>query len=98
MGRVYGPDLMLEIMTRTNGTEHRHFIFGGGEGVVDLLVLKLSKSFPKLRFVGKMTPPFRPLNQQEDEELANLILKSNVIGKLFELLVVLHQDIVKQHM
>ena len=67
--RVYGPDLMLEVFRRSEETGHRHFLFGGGEGVVETLAEKLQEQFPKVKIVGKVTPPFRPLNDEEEADL-----------------------------
>ena len=36
-GRVYGPDLMLACCERSIATQYRHFFYGGGDGVADLL-------------------------------------------------------------
>lgn len=65
--RVYGPDLMLEVFRQSERSGHRHYLFGGGEGVADTLAGKLKERFPGVRIVGINTPPFRPL--EEDEEL-----------------------------
>ena len=35
MGRVYGPELMLEVCRRSLQTGHTHFIYGGAPGVAD---------------------------------------------------------------
>jgi N-acetylglucosaminyldiphosphoundecaprenol N-acetyl-beta-D-mannosaminyltransferase len=73
MGRVYGPDLMLEVMEKSCVSKQRHFLFGGGDGVVNQLAGKLSEKFPDVSIVGKVTPPFRPLTNQEEDELLELI-------------------------
>lgn len=70
MGRVYGPDLMLRVCeySRTRGITH--FLYGGAEGVAPQLKSRLEERFPGLRVVGTCTPPFRPLNQEEETRLA----------------------------
>ncbi len=72
MGRVYGPDLMLGI-TGTCGPERGHFYFGGGDGVTTKLAEKLQQRFPGSRVVAQVTPPFRPLNPEEEQQLAATI-------------------------
>lgn len=67
--RVYGPDLMLEICRTGTSDRLRHFLFGGGEGVVDVLEKKLKGKFSQIEIVGKVTPPFRPLTEEEELEL-----------------------------
>lgn len=69
MGRVYGPDLMLRIFERTETAPQTHFLFGGGSGVVEQLELGLLSKYPGSLIVGKVTPPFRPLNEIEEAEL-----------------------------
>ena len=81
MGRVYGPDLMLRICEASRETPIRHYFFGGGEGVAGKLKASLQKRFPFLEVVGINTPPFRPLNEEEDEALIAEIrdLKPDII-------------------
>ena len=76
VSRVYGPDLMLNILARSNKENVKHFFYGGGEGVADLLKEKLEKKFPGIEIVGTFTPPFRPLTNDEEIEVRNLINNS----------------------
>lgn len=69
MDRVYGPDLMLEILARSQDSGHKHYLFGGSDGVVDLLAESLVRKFPQVNMVGKTTPPFRPLTDEEEQLL-----------------------------
>jgi len=73
MSRVYGPDLMLEVCAWSEKNPCRHFFYGGVEGVAELLMRKLKEKFPKLEVVGTYTPPFRPLNAEEEENLQEMI-------------------------
>ena len=73
MSRVYGPDLMLEVCSWSEKSGCRHFFYGGAEGVAPQLVDKLTVRFPKLQVVGTYTPPFRPLNPGEEQELQGQI-------------------------
>lgn len=70
MGRVYGPDLMLDTFRWTEQTGHSHFLFGGRPGVAEELRARLLERFPKVRIVGTYTPPFRPLDAAEERDLA----------------------------
>jgi N-acetylglucosaminyldiphosphoundecaprenol N-acetyl-beta-D-mannosaminyltransferase len=65
--RVYGPDLMRRISAAPSG--YRHFFYGGGEGVAELLKQKLERENPRLNVVGTLTPPFRSLTPAEDDEI-----------------------------
>jgi N-acetylglucosaminyldiphosphoundecaprenol N-acetyl-beta-D-mannosaminyltransferase len=69
MGRVYGPDLMLELCNQSVAKGYRHFLYGGRTGVAEQLRAELLRRFPGLNIVGTYTPPFRPLNAEEDAEL-----------------------------
>lgn len=71
--RVYGPDLMLEIFRATEGTEFRHFFYGGAPGVAEELKAKLEARFPGVTISGTYCPPFRPLKAEEDAQLAELV-------------------------
>ena len=73
MRRVYGPDLMLDICAWSESNPCRHFFFGGGPGVAERLAEKLKARFPKLEIAGTFTPPFRPLNAAEENDLREKI-------------------------
>lgn len=69
MARVYGPDLMLELCRRSVKNGATHFLYGGNDGVAQDLAAKLRSRFPGIRIVGAYTPPFRPLNRDEEAAL-----------------------------
>jgi N-acetylglucosaminyldiphosphoundecaprenol N-acetyl-beta-D-mannosaminyltransferase len=64
--RVYGPELMLAACQRSVEKGYRHFFYGGGPGVAEILATQLHARFPTLQVVGLDTPPFRPLTPVED--------------------------------
>jgi N-acetylglucosaminyldiphosphoundecaprenol N-acetyl-beta-D-mannosaminyltransferase len=70
MERVAGPDLMLEIFSRPEFANCRHFLYGGKQGVAEELRESLSKRFPWAHIVGTFTPPFRYLTVLEEESVA----------------------------
>ncbi len=69
MGRVYGPDLMLNLCEHSRAEGFTHFLYGGKPGVADDLRCTLETRFPGLCVVGTYTPPFRPLDEAERETL-----------------------------
>ena len=71
MGRVFGPDLMLEVCRRSVSSGHSHFLYGGMPGIAEALRENLECRFPGIRIAGTYTPPFRPLNLQEKTDLQN---------------------------
>jgi len=68
-GRVYGPDLMLEMF----GRGLRHFLYGASPGTVMRLATRLHAQFPRAAIVGTYSPPFRALTEQEEEDIAHRI-------------------------
>lgn len=75
ISRVYGPDLMLEIFKVSLFKGYTHFLYGGDIGIAEVLKTKLEDKFQAVRIVGTYTPPFRPLNAKEEEELQEKINK-----------------------
>src|SRR5882762_4126278 len=73
MGRVYGPDLMLRVCELSQARGFTHFFYGGGPGVAEELKRKMESRFPGIRIVGTFTPPFRPLTDGEETELAQIV-------------------------
>ena len=73
MSRVYGPDLMLEILGRSAAAGWTHFFYGGKEGVPELLAARLGELFPGLKVVGTYSPPFRDLTEAEVTEITSSI-------------------------
>jgi N-acetylglucosaminyldiphosphoundecaprenol N-acetyl-beta-D-mannosaminyltransferase len=73
MRRVYGPDLMLDVCAWSEKNPCRHFFFGGADGVADLLARKLKERFPKMEIMGTFTPPFRPLNSDEEKQFVETV-------------------------
>jgi N-acetylglucosaminyldiphosphoundecaprenol N-acetyl-beta-D-mannosaminyltransferase len=71
--RVYGPDLLLAVCARSAVTKQRHFFLGGAEGVADAMVDHLRNRFPGLHVAGTMSPPFRSLTPEEDDQLVESI-------------------------
>ena len=76
MSRVYGPDLMLDIMEISKQFSIRHFFYGGANGVAQELKQRLETRFPGIQIVGTYEPPFRALNSKEEKELAYLVAET----------------------
>ncbi len=73
VGRVYGPDLMLEMFAASQTRTCRHFFYGGAPGVAEELKARLEERFPGATVCGTYTPPFRPLNPVEETEFTERI-------------------------
>lgn len=73
--RVSGCDL-LDNFCRASGGTYRHFFYGGTPGAAQNLARTLQKKFG-IVVAGTYTPPFRPLAQEEEAELAALVEDSS---------------------
>ena len=75
MMQVTGPDLMLRVCEISAQRGYTHFFYGGDVGVADQLKANLEKRYPGLRVVGTYTPPFRPLNAEEQRQLQDSVAR-----------------------
>jgi N-acetylglucosaminyldiphosphoundecaprenol N-acetyl-beta-D-mannosaminyltransferase len=75
MGRVYGPDLMLELCKLSVNSGYKHYLYGGRLGVAERLAASLATRFPGIKIVGTYTPPFRRLNEDEENELIQVVAR-----------------------
>lgn len=71
--RVYGPDLMLDLMA-VRGL--RHFFYGGAGGVTTVLRQRMEARFPGVQIVGVHEPPFRPLTDAEFADLSRQVAEA----------------------
>jgi N-acetylglucosaminyldiphosphoundecaprenol N-acetyl-beta-D-mannosaminyltransferase len=69
--RVYGPELM-ETFCRETGATYRHFLYGGGPGTAERLADSLRKRYGT-NVVGTYCPPFRPLTEEEFQDVASRV-------------------------
>ncbi len=69
MNRVPGPDLMPAVCAEGVDRGWSHFLYGGAEGVADLLAERLRRRVPGLEIVGTYCPPFRSLTDAEEDEV-----------------------------
>lgn len=69
--RVYGPELM-ETFCRETGPTYRHFFYGGGPGTAERLAESLRERYG-IVVAGTFCPPFRPLAEDERENVTTLI-------------------------
>lgn len=73
MQRVFGPDLMLEIMGSTEFCDVVHFFCGGEDGVAEKLRDEMLRRFPWVKIAGTHAPPFRPMTTEDERELLDKI-------------------------
>jgi len=72
--RVYGPELMQRYCARSAERGLRVWLYGGrDQGALLQLALTLRRTHPGIKIVGGYSPPFRPLSEAEDEDIAEQI-------------------------
>lgn len=77
MERTTGPSLMGEIFKLSPKKGYRHYFYGSKEETLELLHQKLTKNYPGIQIAGMYSPPFRPMTEEEDEEIIKKINESN---------------------
>ena len=73
VGRVYGPDLMLELCERAARSGASCYYLGGAPGVAESLAAAMEARFPGLRTAGTLAPPFGIDPYRVDEELVRRV-------------------------
>ena len=71
--RVYGPDLMLDLFRHAERRGYRHFLYGSSNQTLERLRATLARRFPGASIVGWISPPFRPLSEDEDRAIISSI-------------------------
>lgn len=72
--RVAGMDLMPALMAAAAKANKSVFLIGSTTDIQQLIIEKASKELPDLRIAGAISPPFRPLSE---EEKANIVQEIN---------------------
>ncbi|HLF78778.1 MAG TPA: WecB/TagA/CpsF family glycosyltransferase [Dehalococcoidia bacterium] len=71
--RVYGPDAMLAFAEHGLQQGWRHFFYGGTPKSAEALQTRLQSKFPGLVVAGTYAPPFRPLTEDEKQDIVDQI-------------------------
>jgi N-acetylglucosaminyldiphosphoundecaprenol N-acetyl-beta-D-mannosaminyltransferase len=71
--RFYAPDLMLEVSRKAKERGYTFFLYGGAADAPDKIEEYLSKRFDGINVVGKYSPPFRALTEEEDDAVCDMI-------------------------
>ena len=67
--RIAAPDTLLALAEHSRETGYTFFLYGGAPDVVIAMKDSLERQFPHIRIVGVLSPPFRPLTEQEDRAI-----------------------------
>ena len=66
--KISGPDFMPLFCEQSVERGHRHFFYGGAEGVPERAAEALRARYPGMQIAGYHAPPFRELTAAEAEE------------------------------
>jgi N-acetylglucosaminyldiphosphoundecaprenol N-acetyl-beta-D-mannosaminyltransferase len=67
--RVCGLDVLPDLANRGRAQAARHYFYGGAEGVAEALAARLVDQYPGLIVAGYESPPFRPLTDDEAQDM-----------------------------
>jgi N-acetylglucosaminyldiphosphoundecaprenol N-acetyl-beta-D-mannosaminyltransferase len=71
--RFYAPDLMLEISSQAQQKNYTFFLYGGYPDAPDKMEAYLKERFDGIKVVGRCSPPFRSLTEEEDQAMCDMI-------------------------
>jgi N-acetylglucosaminyldiphosphoundecaprenol N-acetyl-beta-D-mannosaminyltransferase len=71
--RFYAPDLMLEAARKSKEYGYTFFLYGGSPGAPEKMEEYIEERCGGIRVVGKYSPPFRPLSDEEDQAVCDMI-------------------------
>lgn len=74
--RVYGPQLMENLLAAAAKKRISVGLFGGKPDILDRLLLRIQAKYPTISIVYTFSPPFRPLAAQENEAIIGKINES----------------------
>jgi len=75
--RTYGPDLLRDMCLLSERKSYTHYFYGGTQETSDLLAGKLREKYPKLKIVGRYSPPFRDSKALEESRIIDEINQAN---------------------
>lgn len=67
--KIAGPEFMPRFCAQSVELGHRHFLYGGPEGVAEEACAALERECPGIQIAGHYCPPFRPLDEAEKGEV-----------------------------
>ena len=76
--RVCGTELMAAFFQQTETKGYRHFLYGGAPSVADELGRRFRKRFSGVQIVGTYCPPYRPLTEDEEQEVIVQVREARV--------------------
>jgi len=77
MSRTYGPDLMQAVCRMSQEKGYTQYFYGSTTETCRKLEAELKNKFPRLRIIGKFSPPFRDLSEEENDVIVEEINRRN---------------------
>lgn len=74
--RVGGPDFMLRLCSEAESLGKKTFLFGNTEETLSEIKVKLLQDYPGLEIAGMISPPFRPLTDDDNKAFVSEINSS----------------------
>lgn len=74
--RMSGPDLMWRLLGEADRLQLPVFLLGGTPQTLDKLASSLQAAFPGLRIAGVLSPPFRTLDTDDSQHIADAVKSS----------------------
>lgn len=74
--RLYAPDIMLEVSSKAKECGYTFFLYGGSPDAPDKIEEYLRERYEGINVVGKYSPPFRALTEEEDQAVCDMINKA----------------------
>jgi len=74
--RATSAELMKSFFKKANEKRYRSFFYGDTDETLHTMKEKLKDKYPGHKIVGTYSPPFRPLTQEEDKKIMEMINKA----------------------
>jgi N-acetylglucosaminyldiphosphoundecaprenol N-acetyl-beta-D-mannosaminyltransferase len=74
--QVAGPDLITDILRKASEEGLLIYFYGSTWKALNAISDRLKREYPSLKIAGMMSPPFRPLTEEEDKEIIKTINQS----------------------
>ncbi len=74
--KISGPDFVPAILEQANERKLSVFFYGSTVNVLKAIETNINSYYPGIHFAGSISPPFRPLTDDEMEADINIINKS----------------------
>ncbi|MGD1841216.1 MAG: WecB/TagA/CpsF family glycosyltransferase [Thermonemataceae bacterium] len=71
--RIAGMDFMEDIFRQAHTQQLKIFLYGSTDDVLDAICKRARQQYPQVQIVGRISPPFRKLSEQEQQKYIDQI-------------------------